>query len=119
MCQAILAERLPQGHDVGSQRRGQVERRGEQRLQELLVQRRRLVLTAGADPGDLGGGPARQGVNPAGVAVGGEQLAVAGQLDDHRGGHAQRGVLEGADHSTLPGLCGGRVRSGSGRSGPG
>ena len=98
--QVMLAEGLPQGGDVGSQRRGHVERRGEQRLQELLVQRRRLVLTAGADPGHLGGGPAPPGGEPCGVVVGREQLAVAGQVDDHRGGHAQRGVLEGAGHST-------------------
>ena len=97
VCQAILAEHLPQGHHMGSQSRGQVERRGEQRLQDLLAQRRRLVLASGADPGDVGGSPALPGGEVAGVPVGGEQLAVAGQLDDHGGGHAQRCVVEGAD----------------------
>jgi len=62
---------------------GHVERRGQQRLQDLLVQRRRLVLPAGADAEHLGGGPALPGGESAGVAVGGEQLAVTCEVDHH------------------------------------
>ena len=93
----VIACFLLQRPDPGCEGADQVERGGQDRAQEVVGDRLGGVLAvAGAgDAGDGGARPAAEGAQPVRVAVGAEQLPVAGEVDDRLGGPGHRGLLAG------------------------
>ncbi len=85
-------------HQVRGDGGGCVERCCKQRPEDLLAHDGRLVLRRRAHAGDLGGRSSVPGSEPVAVTVGGQQLPVAGQLDDGSGGGAGAGLFHSPDH---------------------